>query len=61
MQSATLRVLLAWLDVLVDQVHAFYDQGIGFMINRQDLARDRFVFAADDFNLIAAVNFHSYF
>ena len=61
MQSATLRVLLAWLDVLVDQVHAFYDQGIGLMIDRQNLARDRFVFAADDFNLIAAVNFHSYF
>ena len=33
MKTTTLRILLAWLDVLVDQVHAFHDDHLFFVVN----------------------------
>ncbi len=58
MESPTLRILLARLDVLVDQVNTLDEQHPFFVINRDDFAFDAFVFAADDLNCIAVMNLH---
>ena len=58
MESAALRVFLAWLDVLVDQVDAFYQKHPFFVVDGQDLAFDAFVFATDNLNSIAVMNLH---
>lgn len=58
MESTTLGVLLAWFDVLVRQIDALDYQHVVFVIDRQDFARDRLVFAADNLNCIAVMYLH---
>ena len=58
MKPATLRILLAWLDVLVAQVDAFDQKHLFLVVDRQDLALNAFVFATDNLNCIAVMNLH---
>lgn len=58
MKPTTLRVLLAWLDVLVSLVNSFDHQHVFFVIDRQDFARNGFVFAANDRYCVAGVYLH---
>lgn len=48
-----------FLDVLFDDVDTFYDDSLGFLVDRKDLALLAFVFSGDDSYDISAVNFHS--
>ena len=58
MEPATLWVFLAWLDVLVDQVDAFYQKHPFFVVDRDDLALNAFVFSTDYLNCVAVMNLH---